>query len=280
MSRPILLAQISDLHIKRPGALAYGKVDTAAALARAVVELNRFSPRPQIVVVTGDLVDTPTEAEYEHLKQLLAPLEIPIAVIPGNHDARGLLRAAFPAQRYEATDALNLSLTVGPLDVVLIDSSVPDAPHGLLDATTLRWLDATLGAGGQRPALLFLHHPPFVTGVAHMDRQNLRNAGDLAAVLHRHRRARLIAAGHVHRAVLTTFAGIAATICPAPSHAVALDLCEQYPPSLTVEPPAFHVHAWFAGAPYSDVVTHFVPIGDFEGPHPFFDLADKVKVKE
>jgi 3',5'-cyclic-AMP phosphodiesterase len=270
----ILVAQISDLHIKRPGALAYGKVDTAAALARCVAELNRFTPRPEIVVVTGDLVDTPTAAEYEHLKRLLAPLEIPIAVVPGNHDARGLLRAAFPAQRYASTDALNLSLPVGPLDVVLIDSSVPGAPHGLLEAATLRWLDATLAAGATRPALLFLHHPPFLTGIAHMDRQNLGNAGDLAAVLERHRRVRLIAAGHVHRAVLTMFAGIAATICPAPSHAVALDLCERHPPSLTLEPPAFHVHAWFAGGRCGDVATHLVPIGDFEGPHPFFDIAD------
>jgi 3',5'-cyclic AMP phosphodiesterase CpdA len=130
MSRPILVAQISDLHVKRPGELAYGQVDTAAALLRCVAELNRFTPRPEIVVVTGDLVDTPTAAEYEHLKRLLAPLEIPVAVVPGNHDARGLLRAAFPAQRYApVTDALNLSLPVGPLDVVLLDSSVPNAPQ-------------------------------------------------------------------------------------------------------------------------------------------------------
>jgi 3',5'-cyclic-AMP phosphodiesterase len=272
-SLSVAVAQISDLHIKRPGALAYGKVDTAAALTRCIAELNRFTPRPQIVVVSGDLVDTPTAAEYEHLKRLLAPLEIPIAVVPGNHDARGLVRAAFPAQRYATTDALNLSLPVGPLDVVLIDSSVPGAPHGLLEAATLRWLDDTLAAGATRPALLFLHHPPFVTGIAHMDRQNLCNAGDLAAVLERHPRARLIAAGHVHRTALTMFAGLPATICPAPNHAVALDLSESYPPSLMVEPPAFHVHAWFAGGPYGDVVTHLVPIGDFDGPHPFFDFA-------
>jgi 3',5'-cyclic-AMP phosphodiesterase len=277
-TRPVLVAQISDLHIKQPGALAYGNVDTAAALARCVVELNRFTPRPQIVVVSGDLVDTPTEAEYKHLRQLLAPLQIPIAVIPGNHDARPLVRAAFPAQPYaRATGALDLSLTLGPLDVVLIDSSVPDAPHGCLEDATLQWLEATLAASATRPALLFLHHPPFVTGIAHMDRQNLRNASDLAAVLKRHPRTRLVAAGHVHRATLTMFAGIPATICPAPSHAVALDLDDQYPPALMQEPPAFHLHAWFDGAGYGDVVTHLVPIGDFDGPFPFFDSNGRLR---
>jgi 3',5'-cyclic AMP phosphodiesterase CpdA len=143
-------------------------------------------------------------------------------------------------------------------------------PHGELDAGTLAWLDATLAASATRPALLFLHHPPFVTGIAHMDVQNLRNAGELAAILRRHQRARLVAAGHVHRATLTTFAGVAATICPAPSHAVALDLDAFLPPSLKVEPPAFHLHVWFPGEGYGSVVTHHVPIGDFDGPHPFF----------
>jgi hypothetical protein len=32
MTPAVLIAQISDLHIKRPGELAYGHVDTAAAL--------------------------------------------------------------------------------------------------------------------------------------------------------------------------------------------------------------------------------------------------------
>jgi Icc protein len=274
---PVVVAQISDLHIKRPGALAYGKVDTAAALARCINELNRLTPRPQLVVVSGDLVDTPTAEEYEYLRRLLAPLQTPLAVVPGNHDDRTLLRAAFPDQPYApASDALNLARKVGPLDVVLIDSSVPGAPHGHLDAATLRWLDATLAADAARPALLFLHHPPFVTGIAHMDRQNLRNADELLGVVARHGRARLVAAGHVHRATTTLFAGILATICPAPNHAVALDLGGRYPPSFMVEPPAFHVHVWFNGGPYGDIVTHLMPIGDFDGPHPFFDAAGKL----
>jgi Icc protein len=269
-TRPILIAQISDLHIKAPAVLAYRKVDTAAALTRCIAELNRFTPRPDFVAISGDLVDTRLPEEYEHLKTLLAPLEIPSAAVPGNHDDRAPLRAAFPHQAYASADgALNIAHQLGELDLVLIDSSVPGAAHGLLDAETLRWLDATLASSTTRPALLFLHHPPFVTGIAHMDRQNLRNGADLATILQRHPRARLVAAGHVHRATLTTFAGIAATICPAPNHAVALDLDAHLPPSFMIEPPAFHLHAWFPGDGFGSVVTHQVPIGDFAGPYPF-----------
>jgi len=268
--RPTLIAQISDLHIKRPGALAYNRVDTAAALARCIKELNRFSPRPALVVISGDLADTPTPEEYAHLKTLLAPLQIPFAAIPGNHDDRALLRAAFRQDGDAPDGAVNLTRAVGGLDILLIDSSVPGEPHGELDTATLTWLDASLAASTTRPALLFVHHPPFITGIAHMDVQNLHNADALAAVLRRHPRAQLVAAGHVHRAVLTRFAGVAATICPAPNHAVALDLDARLPPSLMVEPPAFHLHAWFAGEGFGRVVTHWVPIGAFDGPHPFF----------
>ena len=271
MSAPLLIAQISDLHIKRPGALAYGRVDTAAALTRCVAALNRFTPRPALVAISGDLADTPAAEEYEHLKRLLAPLEIPIAAIPGNHDSRELMRAAVPHGGYvQPSGALNSLHAVGPLDLVLLDSSVPGKPHGELDGATLAWLDATLGSSPARPALIFLHHPPFVTGIRHMDVQNLRNAAAFGDILRRHPRARLVAAGHVHRATLTQFFGISATICPAPNHAVALDLDESLPPSLKVEPPAFHLHAWFAGEGFGDLVTHHVPIGDFPGPFPFF----------
>jgi Icc protein len=270
-SKPICIAQISDLHIKREGQLAYGRVDTAQALARCVAALNGFDPVPDFVVISGDLADTPTSDEYLHLKQLLAPLKLPFAGVPGNHDARDLMRVAFPDQSYAMpSGALNQQVELGELDLLLLDSSVPGKPHGELDAQSLQWLETSLAASDGRPALLFMHHPPFETGIWHMDRQNLRNADDFAAIVRRHPRVRLIATGHVHRATLTTFEGRACTICPAPNHAVDLDLAHLREPSFKVEPPAFHLHTWFPGAGFGRVVTHHVPIGEFDGPHPFF----------
>jgi 3',5'-cyclic-AMP phosphodiesterase len=269
--KPVLIAQISDLHIKPPGSLAYGRVDTASALERCVAALNAFRPRPDLAVISGDLADTPMAEEYEHLKRLLARLELPFVGIPGNHDSRELMRAAFPDADYAfASGSLNQRVAVGGLDLVLLDSSVAGKPHGELDAATLQWLDATLASSPDRPALLSLHHPPFATGIWHMDRQNLLNAGELATVVKRHPRVQLIACGHVHRATLAMFAGIPSTICPAPNHAVDLDLAQLREPSFKVEPPAFHLHSWFPGERFGSVVTHQVPIGDFDGPHPFF----------
>jgi 3',5'-cyclic-AMP phosphodiesterase len=275
--KPVHIAQISDLHIKPPGSLAYGRVDTAAALERCVVSLNALRPRTDFVVISGDLADTPTAEEYQHLKRLLAPLELPFAGIPGNHDSRELMRAAFPSAAYAfPSGPLNQQVQIGGLDLVLLDSSVPGKPHGELDAPTLQWLEATLASSSDRPALVFLHHPPFTAGIWHMDRQNLLNAGELAAVVGRHPRVQRIATGHVHRATLTMFAGVATTICPAPNHAVDLDLAELREPSFKVEPPAFHLHSWFPGEGFGSIVTHQVPIGNFDGPHPFFGPDGKL----
>ncbi|MET0969957.1 MAG: phosphodiesterase [Tardiphaga sp.] len=276
-SKPVIIAQITDLHIKAPGELAYGKVDTAQALARCIAELNAFEPRPDLVVISGDLVDTPTSEEYEHLWRLLSPLTIPFVAVPGNHDSREMMRAAFADRAYaHSSGALDQARPLGPLDIVALDSHVTGKPHGLLEPATLAWLDATLTSSSTRPALVFLHHPPFRTGIEHMDVQDLFNADELADIIRRHPRVRLVAAGHVHRATLTTFAGTAATICPAPNHAVDLDLGALRVPSFRVEPPAFHLHVWFPGDDGGRLVTHHVPIGDFDGPHPFFGSDGKL----
>jgi 3',5'-cyclic AMP phosphodiesterase CpdA len=280
-SKSIRIAQISDLHIKPPGQLAYGRVDTAKALERCVAALNAFEPAPDFVVISGDLADTPVVEEYDYLARLLAPLKLPFAGIPGNHDGRDMMRAAFPNAAYGSSSGpLNRKIAVGELDLLLLDSSLPGKPHGELDAPTLQWLDTTLGSSADRPALVFLHHPPFVAGIWHMDRQNLTNAAELAAIIRRHARVQLVSTGHIHRAALTMFAGVPCTICPAPNHAVDLDLDHLREPSFKVEPPAFHLHIWRAGQEfgqgYGHVVTHQVPIGTFDGPHPFFGPDGKL----
>src|ERR1700761_6791425 len=125
-SSPIHIAQISDLHIKPPGTLAYGRVDTAKALERCVIALNEFRPAPDFVVISGDLADTPLVEEYDHLKRMLAKLKLPFASVAGNHDSRELMREAFPQANYaSASGPLNQKIELNGLDLVLLDSSVP-----------------------------------------------------------------------------------------------------------------------------------------------------------
>ena len=100
----MLIAQISDTHIRPKGVLAMGRVDTAGHLARAVAHIMALRPAPDVVLVTGDLVDAGMAEEYAHLRELLAPLPMPVHLIPGNHDLRDPLRAAFTDHGYLPRD--------------------------------------------------------------------------------------------------------------------------------------------------------------------------------
>jgi 3',5'-cyclic-AMP phosphodiesterase len=271
-----LVAQISDPHIRRPGELACGMVDTAAALRRCVTFLNELTSRPDIVVVSGDLVDFGKKEEYAHFRKLMAPLAIPYVVLPGNHDERNAMRQAFSDRRFSAEGPLNAHLFVDDLHILLLDSTVPAQPHGLLSDETLRWLDAELHEHSARPTLIFLHHPPFLTGIRHMDVQNLRNAAALASVLQGHQQVRLLAAGHVHRTILTLFKGVPAVIAPGTSHAVAFDLDPAGPPAFQIETPGLYLHAWMGSAEGGQLISHGMSIGDYHGPHPFFDADGKL----
>ncbi|MEW6256240.1 MAG: phosphodiesterase [Pseudomonadota bacterium] len=266
----MLLAQMTDTHIRAPGSLAYGIVDTAAFLERAVAHLARHPARPQAILMTGDLTDFDRGAEYERFKALTACLPMPLFPVPGNHDSTAGLAAAFPelAARTEA-GKFNYVVEAFELRLVMLDSSVPGAPHGELGQPTLAWLDATLGATPDRPTLVALHHPPFATGILHMDVQNLRDGAALEAVIGRHPQVRALVCGHVHRTVFTSFAGRPASICPSPAHAVSLDFNPAGPPAFRMEPPGLHLHRFADGR----LVTHFDFIGAYDGPYPFFDPA-------
>ena len=273
----MLLAHISDLHIKRPGALAYRRVDTAAALTRAVERLNELTPRPEAVVVTGDLVDLGTVEEYRHLRSLLAPLAIPCYLMIGNHDEPEALREVFADHAYLHTGdtCLQYAVDMGPLRLIALDSRTPGASSGMLDDTRLGWLEAQLEAARAQPVVVALHHPPFLSGIGHMDRQRLdaTSSAKLAGIIRRFENVERVICGHVHRPIVTRFAGTIAMSVPSPAHQVALDLRDSAPSAFRLEPPAFALHQYTSEA---GLVSHHAYVDEGAGPYPFYEPSGKL----
>ena len=265
-----LVGQISDLHIKLPGKLSYRVVDCAAMLARGIQEILRLPQRPDIIVITGDLVDFGRVEEYEHLRRLLAPLAMPYYLIPGNHDERGALRAAFPDHAYlrQWEPYIQYAIDEWPVRIVAIDTVIPGEGGGRLDPPRLEWLDRSLSAAPDQPTLVIMHHPPFPTLIGHMDRIGLEGSESLAKVIARHPQVERVLCGHLHRPIQYRFAGTIASTCPSPAHQVALDLAPDAPSRFRMEPPGFQLHAWKKGM---GVVSHTAFIGDFAGPYPFYE---------
>lgn len=263
----MLLCQITDLHLKPNRALAYGVVDTATMLERCVQAIEALPQRPDAVVATGDLVDAGHPDEYRLLRELLAPLTMPVYLLPGNHDDRDALRDAFPDHDYlrQWAPFVQYAIDAHPLRLVAIDTVTPGAGGGTLCDRRLAWLDRALAAAPGRPTVVAMHHPPFATGIGHMDRLGLDRADRLGEIVGRHPHVERVIAGHLHRPVVVRFARSVASTCPSPAHQVALDLAPDAADRFVMEPAGFQLH-WWSG---THLVTHTVPIGRFAGPYPF-----------
>jgi len=264
----MLIAQLTDTHIKTAGRLAYGRVDTSAMLADAVEALRRLDPQPDLLVITGDLVDLGSAEEYACLRAILAPLSQPLLVVPGNHDEREALRNAFADGSYlPASGFLHYAVDDYPLRIVGLDTLIPGQGGGELCAERLDWLARTLAERPAAPTLILMHHPPFVTGIGHMDRIGLQGRQAFAALLEQHPQVQRVLCGHLHRTIHAVVGGRSVLTSPSTAHQVALDLRQQAPSAFRMEPPGFMLHRWADGV----LVSHVAKIGDFAGPFPFFD---------
>ena len=270
----MLICQISDLHIKAPGKLSYRVVDTAGMLARCVEHILALKQRPDLIVATGDLTDFGRPEEYACLRELLAPLGIPLLLVPGNHDHRGNMVAAFPDHAYlrQAPPFIQYAIEDLPLRILALDTVIPGEGGGELCETRLAWLAQQLDKAPVRPTLILMHHPPFKTFIGHMDDCGLAadGAAALKAIVARHPQVERILCGHLHRPIQVRWAGTLASTAPSPAHQVCLDLSADAPSQFAMEPPAYQLHQWH---PDHGLVSHTAFIGDFAGPYPFFDSA-------
>ncbi|MCA3243428.1 MAG: phosphodiesterase [Rubrivivax sp.] len=266
-----LLVQLSDLHIKAGRRPAYGLVDTAAMLEACVEQVARQHPDADAVVITGDLVDHGTLQDYALLRELLAPLlarqaRTPVYLLPGNHDEREALREAFPEHAHlrQGGRFVQYEVHVGPLRLLALDTVVPGEGGGALCEERLAWL-ATRLAQSTEPTVILMHHPPFDTGIGHMDLIGLQGAAEFEAVIAPHRQIERILCGHLHRAIQARVGGTLAGTCPSPAHQVALDLHPQAPDCFVMEPPGYQLHHWDGRR----LVTHTAVVGEYAGPYRF-----------
>ncbi len=268
----MLICQISDLHIKTPGKLSYGIVDTSGMLQAGVAHILKLNPQPDIVLATGDLTDFGRADEYAHLRALLSPLTMPLYLIPGNHDHRENMLAAFPDHAYlrQNPPFIQYAIEHLPMRILALDTVIPEASGGELCAARLGWLATKLAAGSARPTIIIMHHPPFKTFIGHMDEIGLKEPERLKAIVEKHPEIERVLCGHLHRPIQVRWAGTLASTSPGPAHQVALDLSATAPAHFVMEPPGYQLHRWH---PDTGLVSHTAYIGQFAGPYPFYDTG-------
>jgi 3',5'-cyclic AMP phosphodiesterase CpdA len=260
------IVQITDSHVVDPGALWKGRVDTAAALRAAVARANAHAP--DLVVHTGDLTEDGTPAQCALAAEILSDLRAPLRLIPGNHDDRDALRAAFPGQDWTGP-GLNQALDAGGLRVLALDTLDPGETAGALDAARLEWLAAALST--EAPTLLFAHHPPCALDLPMMDAWPFRGGEALEAMLSPRRDVLRLACGHVHAQVDRHWAGTLVSACPALSVAIPVDQELGRGTGYVLDPGAIRLHDW---RPRTGLTVKLAPLAPFEGPIPWPGIAE------
>ena len=258
------ILQISDTHIVPEDALVSGRLDTADALARLVERINGIRDRigpVDALLVSGDVSDDGSAESYARFKSLIAPLGLPVHVIPGNHDAREPMRNAF-AEELPARGPLNWSRKIGDINLIGLDTLVEGKGLGTLSPDSLSFLQGILSETCDEPVLLAQHHPPFACGIGFMDDIGLTNRAALRDVVADHTGMLRIVCGHIHNMIVTDVAGHIAISAPSPCSTFAYDRRSDAPIGYMTQEDGCLLHRWDAG-------FQTIRIGPVAGSGPF-----------
>jgi len=263
-----ILVQLSDAHVCAAGVRLYDRIDTSGMLQAAVTAVCSLSPRPDAVLVSGDLVESGAAAQYAQFADIIKRLPMPVYLLPGNHDDREQLRRSFPEHTYLGAEGfVQYTARIGGLRLIALDTVVPGKPYGELCDARMSWLAEQLERHCNETVVIAMHHPPFETLIRHMDDMGLaQGAPELEKLVSSYPNVARILCGHVHRAIHARFAGTIASVCPSTAHQISADLAPDAQATWSFEPPGFHIHAC---SPEGRLVTHLASSSQYAGPYPF-----------
>jgi 3',5'-cyclic AMP phosphodiesterase CpdA len=214
----IVIAHLSDTHITLDGQHAEGVTRSIQRTRTVMRYLEELPFDLDAVLVTGDVADHGTPAEYEQARSVLASRH-PVLICPGNHDERAAFRRHLLRQRtIESSGAapVNQVLRIAGCVIVACDSSVPGKDEGRLDGETLAWLTDVLDrTPANVPVLVAFHHPPARLHIPFVDGIRQFGTGRLAALAKQHPNIVGYLCGHAHTAAATTFADRPLRVAPA-----------------------------------------------------------------
>ena len=206
--RRMRLLQLSDLHLLAdPAGLCRGRlplVHLRQALAESLSQLRRQGDQPDLLLLSGDLCHDESWQGYAGLRDLLAALALPVALLPGNHDHALLLRAAL-ARRWPLAPAV---VPWGGAALVMLDSHRPGSDAGWLGGRQLTWLARQLVHWRDRPLVVALHHPPLAIGDPGFDAMGLGDGPALLELLGSVPSLKAVLFGHIHQHWRGTLPGL------------------------------------------------------------------------
>lgn len=220
----VRLAHLSDLHVLDPRSdqglgVRFVSIGRPIDVSERKKKVLRAFERAKAAcathfVVTGDLTETGTEAQYEVFAEILHDAKVApdaITLVPGNHDLytradawRSALDGPLAPYRYGAAEGpgkvVDLgSVRIAPIDVTVhqqVTRSIGTFTTEIAEALGRRLVDSGLA---KAPLLAVQHHPPYAhANPIHQWIDGLRDWGRMFQLLLGHAHA-FVMHGHLHR---------------------------------------------------------------------------------
>ncbi len=261
----MLVAQITDIHL----GFDPGNPDeyNRQRLDQTLRVLTAMTPLPDLLLVTGDIADNGDDRDsYERFRAATEALPFRVCPAMGNHDNRAAFRAVFP-DTPDADGYVQYTVEDLPVRILVLDTLEIGRHGGGFDEVRARWLEARLAEAPERPTLIALHHPPIATGLSWMtENPEARWVRRLRPIVEANRNIVAMVCGHLHRPIVTRWAGTALAVCPSTAPQVALDMenmdseAPDNRPMIVADRPYFALHYWNGDG----LVTHFDTVEDHE----------------
>lgn len=270
----MIIAQISDIHIAAPGKKTYNIAPMAENLAATVAHINGQNPRPDVVIVTGDIAMNGLQSEVERAADILNELAMPYFIVPGNHDDREKLWNVFGNKACPAKHDDFISFVVDDYAVRLIglDTTIPGKPGGEIGEKRAQWLDERLSENTEKPTVLFMHHPPVKCSVLETDEDGFIGVERLANIVDKYSNIEKLLCGHIHLLVNVRWHGTVVSTAPSTGMELLLDLNMKLESAFLLTPPGYQLHYW---TPQGDLISHNVTVGAVNGPYLFEEYPEK-----
>jgi len=264
----MLIIQITDTHIVLPNKKAYGIAETANNLIHCVEAINSLEPKPDVVLVTGDISNNGQHQQLSYAKTILDKLNAPYFVVPGNHDSRDGIRDIFGnlACPTSGDNFINYVIDQFEIRLIAMDSTIPEKSGAEICVKRAAWLDQQLEQNPEKPTIIFMHHPPVKCSVLETDEDGFIGADRLGDIVERYACIKAILCGHIHLQAHINWRNTIISIAPSMQMRLMLDLTMQKKSQFYLDKPAFQMHYWTAD---KKLISYPVLVHDKEKPYSF-----------
>lgn len=149
------IAQITDIHLTEHDGDTLQGIDSGESLRHVLAAISTLSPRPSLIIASGDLVEKANSKSYRRLKTIFSGIDISVYVLPGNHDDSEMMQKHLTGGTVNYQSKVELN----GWSLIFVDSTIKDEHHGLVSEKEQTLLEDNIGSGLKQPTLVALHHP-------------------------------------------------------------------------------------------------------------------------